>query len=44
MQELRSELTRKRHDSMWLGWMSVRPGHRGFGIGQKLLDFSVDKA
>lgn len=30
--------------AMWLGWMSVRPGYRGFGIGQKLLDFSVDKA
>lgn len=31
-------------DALWLGWMSVRPAYRGKGIGQKLLDFSIDEA
>jgi GNAT superfamily N-acetyltransferase len=31
-------------EALWLGWMSVRPAYRGKGIGQKLLDFSIDEA
>jgi GNAT superfamily N-acetyltransferase len=31
-------------EAVWLGWMSVRPAYRGKGIGQKLLDFSIDEA
>lgn len=31
-------------DALWLGWMSVRPAYRGKGVGQKLLDFSIDEA
>jgi len=31
-------------EAVWLGWMSVRPAYRGKGLGQKLLDFSIDEA
>lgn len=31
-------------EALWVGWMSVRPAFRGKGIGQKLVDFSVDEA
>jgi GNAT superfamily N-acetyltransferase len=31
-------------EALWVGWMSVRPAFRGKGIGQKLVDFSIDEA
>ncbi len=31
-------------EALWVGWMSVRPALRGKGIGQKLVDFSIDEA
>lgn len=31
-------------EALWVGWMSVRPAFRGKGVGQKLVDFSIDEA
>jgi len=38
------ETSKDQGQAMWLGWMSVRPAFRGKGIGQKLLDFSIEEA
>ena len=31
-------------EAIWLGWMGLRPQYRGMGLGQKLLDFSIQEA
>lgn len=31
-------------DSLWVGWMSVRPAFRGKGIGDSLMQFTIDEA
>ncbi len=31
-------------EAVWLGWMGLRPQYRGMGLGQKLLDFSIQEA
>lgn len=31
-------------DSLWVGWMSVRPGYRGKGIGDLLMQHTIDEA
>ncbi|WP_201352070.1 GNAT family N-acetyltransferase [Hydrogenimonas urashimensis] len=31
-------------DNCWLGWFCVQERFRGFGIGKKLLDFSIEMA
>lgn len=38
------ETSKDQGQALWLGWMSVRPAYRGKGIGQKLLDFSIEEA
>ncbi|MBX9947570.1 MAG: GNAT family N-acetyltransferase [Candidatus Obscuribacterales bacterium] len=38
------ETAKDRGEALWLGWMSVRPAYRGKGIGQRLLDFSIEEA
>jgi GNAT superfamily N-acetyltransferase len=38
------ETGKDQSEAAWLGWMSVRKEARGQGIGQKLVDFSIDQA
>ena len=32
------------HEAVWLSWFCVDPEQRGYGIGKKLIEFSIEKA
>jgi len=36
-------LKKDRHEACWLSWFCVDPEYRGRGIGEKLLEFTIEK-